>query len=109
MALIREAQGNLASPYASAFSSRALDQARAASPTSQVRPDAPPFFIVHGSADPMAQHDPSVRLRAALVAGGCQVELEAVDGAEHFFEGCDDQAIHAIFDRTIAFMHSVTI
>ena len=56
----------------------------------------------------MAPHDQSVRLRDALVAGGCRVELESVDGAEHFFEGCDDTAVHAIFDRTLAFMHSVT-
>jgi acetyl esterase/lipase len=85
-----------------------LDLARAASPTSQVRPDAPPFLLQHGTADTMAPHDQSIRLRDALVAGGARVELESVDGAEHFFDGCDDTAVHAIFDRAIAFMRSVT-
>jgi hypothetical protein len=47
-------------------------------------------------------------MRDALVAGGGRVDLESVDGADHFFEGCDDAAVHAIFDRAIAFMHSVT-
>ncbi len=85
-----------------------LDQARAASPTSQVRPDAPPFLLQHGTADAMAPHDQSVRLRDALVAGGGRVDLESGDGADHFFEGCEDAKVHAIFDRAIAFMHSVT-
>jgi acetyl esterase/lipase len=85
-----------------------LDLARAASPTSQVRPDAPPFLLQHGTADTMAPHDQSIRLRDALVAGGARVELESMDGAEHFFDGCDATAVHAIFDRAIAFMRSVT-
>jgi acetyl esterase/lipase len=84
------------------------DQARAASPTSQVRPSAPPFLLQHGTADTMAPHDQSVRLRDALAAGGARVELESVDGAEHFFAGCDDAAIQAIFDRAVAFLRSVT-
>ena len=67
------------------------------------RPDAPPVLLQHGTADTMAPFDQSVRLRDALAGCGSTVELDAVDGAEHFFTGADDAQVRQIFDRAISF------
>ncbi len=67
------------------------------------RADAPPFLLQHGSADTMAPHDQSLRLRDALTSAGAQVELESIDGAQHFFGGASDATVAGIFARTLAF------
>jgi hypothetical protein len=51
----------------------------------------------------MAPFHQSVRLHEAFSAAGAPIELEAVEGAEHFFGGVDDDAVRGIFARTIAF------
>ena len=61
------------------------------------------MLLQHGTSDTMAPFDQSVRLRDALVAVGAPVDLEAVDGAEHFFQGCDDVDVKDIFERTMQF------
>lgn len=65
--------------------------------------DAPPFLLHHGTADTMAPYDQSVALRDALAAAGASVELDSVDGAEHFFEGAGAARVEDIFRRTIDF------
>lgn len=70
--------------------------------------DAPPFLLLHGTDDTMAPHDQSVRLRDALVAAGGECELESIAAAEHFFGGCDDATVRAIFARTLAFATTCT-
>ena len=79
-----------------------LDLARAASPVTHVRGDAPPFLLPHGEDDTWVPHDQSVRLAEALRAAGTPVELESVPGAEHFFAGGPD--VEAIFERALAFL-----
>jgi acetyl esterase/lipase len=63
---------------------------RAASPVARVRPDAPPFLVVHGSADtviPVAQAREFVeRLRATSQAAVGYLELP---GAHHGFDMTD--------------------
>jgi acetyl esterase/lipase len=85
-----------------------LDLARAASPTSHVHADAPPFLIQHGTEDTWAPYDQGRCLREALAAAGGQVELETITGAEHFFEGCGQPQIEAIFQRAVDFLRTVT-
>ncbi len=72
------------------------------------RADAPPVLLQHGTADTMAPFDQSARLADALTAVGARVELEGVDGAEHFFGGCDDATVRTLFDRLITFARSCT-
>jgi acetyl esterase/lipase len=79
-----------------------LDLARAASPVTHVRGDAPPFLLQHGEDDTWVPHDQSVRLADALRAAGAPVELESVPGADHFFGGAPD--VEAIFERALAFL-----
>ena len=78
------------------------DLARAASPVTYVRGDAPPFLLQHGEDDTWVPHDQSVRLAEALRAAGAPVELESITGADHFFAGAAD--VEAIFERALAFL-----
>jgi len=39
----------------------------------------------------------------ALVAAGASVEFDRFEGAEHFFAGCDDSEVRALFERTMQF------
>ena len=80
-----------------------LELARAASPVTYVRADAPPFFIQHGES----RHLGAVRPGRAAGEGtrvtvGAPVELEAIPGADHFFGGAPD--VEAIFERALAFL-----
>jgi acetyl esterase/lipase len=79
-----------------------LDLARAASPVTHVRGDAPPFLLQHGEDDTWVPHDQSVHLAEALRAAGAPVELESVPGADHFFAGATD--VQAILERALAFL-----
>jgi acetyl esterase/lipase len=79
-----------------------IDLARAASPVTHARGDAPPFLLQHGEDDTWVPHDQSVRLAEALRAAGAPVELESVPGADHFFAGAAD--VEAIFERALAFL-----
>jgi acetyl esterase/lipase len=65
----------------------ALDDA---SPITHVTPDAPPFLLVHGTADWLVPYAQSEQLHAALTAAGAECRLVPVDGAQHIFDGHDD-------------------
>jgi acetyl esterase/lipase len=67
------------------------DAARAdASPVTHVTADAPPFLLVHGTADWLVPYDQSEQLHAALTGAGVDCRLEPVQNAQHIFDGCDD-------------------
>jgi acetyl esterase/lipase len=61
-----------------------------ASPVNHVSADAPPFLLVHGTADWLVPFAQSRLLTTALEAAGASVELVPVAGAEHIFLGCPD-------------------
>lgn len=61
-----------------------------ASPVTHVHPGAPPFLLVHGTADWLVPYSQSEQLATALEAAGTEVRLVAVEGAEHIFTGCPD-------------------
>jgi acetyl esterase/lipase len=69
--------------------------------------DAPPFLIQHGTADTMAPYDQGRRLHEALVDAGASSTLDAVEDAEHFFGGSDDETVVALFERAMTFARSV--
>ena len=61
-----------------------------ASPITHVTPDAPPFLLVHGTADWLVPYAQSEQLHAALTAAGVDCRLEPVENAMHIFDGHDD-------------------
>jgi acetyl esterase/lipase len=73
-----------------------------ASPVTHVTADAPPFLLVHGTADWLVPYVQSERLAAALTDAGVPVRLVAVEGAGHIFAGCDD--IDAVVRSSVQFL-----
>lgn len=59
-------------------------------PVTHVTPDAPPFLLVHGTADWLVPYAQSEQLHAALTAAGASSRLVPVEGAQHIFDGHDD-------------------
>jgi acetyl esterase/lipase len=54
-----------------------------ANPVTYVTPNAPPFLIVHGEADPLVPHHQSQLLEEALIEAGVPVLFYTVRGAGH--------------------------
>ncbi|GGH98430.1 hypothetical protein GCM10007170_30950 [Arthrobacter liuii] len=63
----------------------APDKARAASPVAYVHPDAPPFLLIHGTADRFVPAAQSAGLAEALEAAGNAVELLLLEDADHMW------------------------
>lgn len=82
------------------------DRARAASPTRQVAPGAPPFHIAHGLADVAVPAAQSEQLHAALVGAGADATLQLVPGAGHLWQGLDDP--DTVLAPALAFARRVT-
>ena len=59
---------------------------RRASPLDQVRSDAPPFLVIHGSHDSLVPLPESQYFAKALEEAGASVELVEVYGAQHAFD-----------------------
>jgi len=77
------------------------DRVAAANPITYVRPDAPPFLIIHGDRDPLVPHHQSVLLAAALKSAGVPVQLYTVPGGGH--GGFTDPRV---FELTEAFLRT---
>lgn len=77
--------------------------ARRASPVSFASADDPPFFIVHGTEDPVVPADQSVRLQAALQKAGVDSTLKLIEGGAHggkdFHSGETLGEVVAFFDK----------
>ncbi len=80
-------------------------QAREASPVTHARRGAPPFLLVHGTADLVSPYRQSLRLRDALAAAGNDVALHPVDGLGHLWAGADEAQLADIYTTTVAFLH----
>jgi acetyl esterase/lipase len=81
------------------------DKAAAASPITYAGDHAPPFFLVHGTADRFVPPAQSATLAAALEAAGADVELLLLEGADHMWQlpGQDPAAAATAADATIDF------
>jgi acetyl esterase/lipase len=73
-----------------------------ASPVSHVTAGAPPFLLVHGTADWLVPFAQSEQLHAALTAAGVPSTLVPVDGAQHIFDGHDD--IDGVVALTVSYL-----
>jgi acetyl esterase/lipase len=83
--------------------------AKGASPVSYVHAEAPPFLIMHGTADTSVPVGQSQALAAALDAVGAPVvETEWVDGADHMWIGASPARVDEIFARSVDFAQRVT-
>ena len=85
---------------------------RRASPLDQVRADAPPFLVVHGSHDSLVPVMESRYFAEALAATGASVQLVEVHGAQHAFDalgGVRTRALAAVIqeflDRAVSGRH----
>ncbi|MFC4035362.1 alpha/beta hydrolase fold domain-containing protein [Streptomyces polygonati] len=81
---------------------RLPEQAARASPVSHVSPSAPPFLLVHGTADTLLPAEQSERLHHSLLRAGARSEFVPVEGAGHCFADCDD--ITALITRSVDFL-----
>ena len=72
------------------------------SPVTHVRAGAPPFLLVHGTADEAVPYAQSESLLAALEAVGADVLLEEVPGAGHIFHNCAD--LDAVLGRSVDYL-----
>ncbi len=77
--------------------------ANAASPVAHVHADAPPFLLLHGTADRSVPFRQSQRLADALTGCGADATLHPIDGADHVWAG-DQQVARAAFDLSLAFV-----
>ncbi|WP_371782611.1 prolyl oligopeptidase family serine peptidase [Streptosporangium subroseum] len=78
------------------------EAAEAASPIRQVHAAAPPFVLVHGTADDAVPYQGSRTLADALHGYGVRAELIPVDGAGHMFAGASD--ILGLIHRSLDFL-----
>lgn len=58
---------------------------RMASPMTYIRPGMPPFLIVHGAADGVVPMEQAIALYDALGENGCEVSIDVLPGADHWF------------------------
>jgi len=74
----------------------------AVSPVAHAHAGAPPFLLVHGTADTVVPYAQSELLAEALRRVGVDVRLEPVAGAQHGWDGCPD--VDGIVRRSVDFL-----
>jgi alpha-L-fucosidase 2 len=60
-----------------------LDHLRSLSPVQHVKPNAPPFLLIHGTSDSIVPYDQSERMQSRLRSAGVDVQLIPVKGGAH--------------------------
>lgn len=77
------------------------------SPVTYARPDAPPFLIIHGDADPLVPVEQAYLLHEALQKAGARAELLIVKNGGHGLEAVGGEASPApsvIFQQVLEFL-----
>jgi acetyl esterase/lipase len=82
-----------------------LEAVQSANPCAYASSSAPPFLIQHGTRDRYVPYGQSVLLEEALRAVDVDVELHAVDGADHVFAGLPDTSV--VTDPVLAFLRRI--
>lgn len=78
-----------------------------ASPLDQVRPDAPPFMIIHGDFDSIVLAKESQVFAKALNGEGVDVAYHEVPGAQHGYDAIPSIRTRAVCRRVAAFFIEV--
>jgi dipeptidyl aminopeptidase/acylaminoacyl peptidase len=79
-----------------------------ASPLDQVRPDHPPFFVIHGDLDTLAPvEDAREFVRLLRESSGAPVLYAEMQGAEHAFDVFPSFRSARVIEAVERFLHSV--
>ncbi|MGY1582298.1 prolyl oligopeptidase family serine peptidase [Streptomyces sp. MN13] len=78
-------------------------RARAASPVHRVTAGAPPFLVLHGTADTIVPHAQGERLATALREAGVPVGFRPVEGGDHLWVGLSEEEVERCFAATVEF------
>ncbi|MER6347855.1 alpha/beta hydrolase fold domain-containing protein [Streptomyces sp. NPDC001595] len=81
----------------------APERARAASPVHAVTADAPPFLVLHGTADGIVPFAQGERLATALREAGAEADLRPVAGGDHLWVGVPEEDVEDCFSTTLDF------
>lgn len=77
-------------------------EARQASPVTYVSAEAPPFLLVHGTADTTVPFQQAERFNDALRKAGAEVTLVPIQGGGHGFGGPEvHERVAAFFDKSL--------
>jgi acetyl esterase/lipase len=85
------------------------DLAADASPITHVHPAAPPFLIVHGTADRFVPCQQSTDLAAALRSCGVPVQLELIEGADHIWHSLHRDVLEHVLGMSLRFLREILI
>lgn len=82
---------------------------RLASPIDQVRPDAPPFLLIHGAMDSIVLAAESEQFVSALTTEGVAVDYRAIRGAQHGFDAFASLRTRAVADYCVAWLTELAV
>jgi acetyl esterase/lipase len=80
------------------------DIAADASPVTHIHPAAPPFLLLHGTADRLVPVLQSTGFAAALREAGVPVQLELIAGAGHMWLAAGPGVTHRVFGLSLDFL-----
>ena len=83
------------------FAEMLLGYVRSISPIRHVRSDAPPFLLIHGTADLLVPFEQSVKMRECMLAAGAQCELVTIQGGGHGMRGWEQSPVHSNYSQTL--------
>lgn len=67
----------------SAFAGLLVAHLKSLSPVERVKKGAPPFLLLHGTADHVVPFTQSIRMKDRLLAAGCEADLVTIPGGGH--------------------------
>lgn len=80
------------------------DLYRLGSPIDQVRPDAPPFLVIHGEFDSIVLPAESAHFVEALTAVGARATYHQVKGAQHGFDAVGSLRARAVANLCVEWL-----
>jgi alpha-L-fucosidase 2 len=85
----------------SGFAALLLGHLRSLSPIHHVSRNAPPFLLIHGTADTVVPFEQSVRMQEKLLAAGAQCDLVPIRGGGHGIRYWDRSPSQLVWRREL--------
>jgi alpha-L-fucosidase 2 len=85
----------------SGFAELLLGHLRSLSPIHHVRRNAPPFLLMHGTADTIVPFEQSLRMQEKLLAAGAQCDLVPIQGGGHGIRYWDRSPSQSVWRREL--------
>lgn len=80
---------------------------RSLSPIHKVRGDAPPFLLIHGTADNVVPYSQALKMHEKMRAAGANCELMTVEGGGHGMRLWDRSPRQSVYrERMIAWLRA---